>query len=131
MQLFLGLALVIVATRVAGLVLRRARQPPVIGEMLAGVLPGPSLGGRLFPDASRQIFTPDTLAAFATIGQIGVSLFIFLVAVDVDLRPLRKQSGAVIAVSHSSVVVPFALGVAAAAFLYPDLAGPRVPFLAF
>lgn len=131
MRLLVGLTIVIAAARAAGWVFGRLRQPPVVGEMIAGILLGPSLVGRFAPAISQSIFTPDALRAFGIIGQVGVGLFIFLVAVDLDTSLLRKRSGAAVAVSHASILVPFFLGYAFANLLYPRLAGPHVRFVGF
>lgn len=113
-------------------------QPPVIGEVVAGILLGPSLLGAISPEA-MQWFIPSESAdpeghvrsALKAIAQLGVVLYMFLVGLELNGAKLKHQARATIAVSHASIVVPFVLGSALALALYPVLSHRGVPFTSF
>jgi Kef-type K+ transport system membrane component KefB len=124
LSLLLGQLLVILAAaRLAGLAVSRLGQPRVIGEIFAGIALGPSLLGSIAPSASRALFPPEQLVPLAALSQLGVLLFMFTVGLRLDRDALRGRVRAAVAVSHASIVIPFALGAALAPWLYPRLAG--------
>ena len=122
---------VIAAARVLGAVFRRIDQPPVVGEMVAGVLLGPSLLGRFAPRVSEFLFPSAVVPHLQVIAQIGVLLFMFLVGLELDTKLLQKRSGVTVAISLGSILVPLALGASSAFVVYPRLAPPHVPFGTF
>lgn len=124
LSLLLGQLLVILAAaRLAGLAVSRLGQPRVIGEIFAGIALGPSLLGSIAPSASHALFPPEQLVPLAALSQLGVLLFMFTVGLRLDRDALRGRVRAAVAVSHASIVIPFALGGALAPWLYPRLAG--------
>ncbi len=125
------LVVVLLAARLAGLLVRPLGQPAVVGEMLAGLALGPSLLGAVAPGAMRALFPPDALLPLATLSQLGVLLFMFVVGLRLDLGVLRGRAHAAVAVSHASIVLPLLLGAAIAPLLHPTLAPPGVPLLPF
>jgi Kef-type K+ transport system membrane component KefB len=129
--LLLQLLVVLVTTRACGVALRRLGQPQVVGEMLAGILLGPSFFGWLAPAAAEALFPPSSLGILSALSQVGMVLFMFLVGSELDPRALKERSQAAILTSHASIVVPFALGVALALPLYRRFAPPGVPFMVF
>ena len=129
--LFLQLIVIIAVARWVGSLFRRIGQPAVVGEMIAGILLGPSFLGMLLPAAQSFVFPPESLGALKLFSEIGVILFMFIVGIDLDLGHLRRKPDAAVLVSHASIVVPLFLGVALCLFLYPHLAPPGVPFLGF
>ncbi|HEX3157070.1 MAG TPA: cation:proton antiporter [Gemmatimonadaceae bacterium] len=125
------LVVILLAARVAGRLVRPLGQPPVIGEMIAGLALGPSLLGALAPDALATLFPPDGLTPLATLSQLGVLLFMFVVGLRLDLDVLRGRARAAVAVSHASIVAPFVLGVGLAPLLHGRLAPAGVGFVPF
>lgn len=117
------LLVILAAAWCAGRVVRVMGQPRVIGEMAAGIALGPSLFGALAPQLSGSLFPASGLAPLATISQLGVLLFMFVVGLRLDLTALRQRAQAAVLVSHASIVAPFVLGTVLAAWLYPALAG--------
>jgi Kef-type K+ transport system membrane component KefB len=132
------LAAIIVAGFVLGRALAYVGQPPVIGEVLAGIVLGPSVLGTISPDA-MHLFIPRAAddphghvpAALSAIAQIGVVLYMFLVGLELNAAKLRRHLGAAVAISHASIVVPFALGAALALWLYPLVSNNSVSFTSF
>lgn len=130
-RLFVQLLLVIVLAQVAGRICRRVGQPAVVGEIIMGILLGPSLLGLLAPEAFAFVFPSDSLETLSLLSQIGVCLYMFVVGMELDVRQLRTNSHVAIAVSHVSIAFPYLLGVLLAYFLYSDLAGSGTTFMSF
>ena len=119
------------AARILGSLARRAGQSPVIGEIAAGVMLGPSLLGWVAPGVSAILFPSASLPTLQLLSQIGVILFMFIVGVELEPDLLRGQARAAIAISQVSIAVPFTLGVALSFALYARFAPPGVAFQAF
>src|SRR5688572_29402329 len=85
-------------------------QPLVIAEVLAGILLGPSLLGRVAPGAMDWLFPAGSLGALKLLSQLGLVLFMFLVGLELDFGQLRGRAKSAVLVSHASIVLPFALG---------------------
>jgi Kef-type K+ transport system membrane component KefB len=116
----LGMALV------CGQIMRRFHQPAVLGELLGGILLGPTLLGRLFPKLFASLFLDDMVAAQwrDAVIKMGMLFFLFVAGLEIDLRQVRRQKWSVSLAGLLGVCVPFALGVGAA-ILWPDLWGSR------
>lgn len=127
----LALVVVILTARMVGALFGRMRQPPVIGEVIAGILLGPSLLGRLAPGVSAYVFRPEILPALGVLAQIGVILFLFLVGLELDADLVRRRSPMAATISVASMTTAFAGGVALALWLYPALSTRDVPFALF
>ena len=131
MHLLLALAAVLVTCRLLGLLFRYVGQPPVIGEVVGGILLGPSLLGRIAPDAAGYLFPPSVAPSLGTVAQLGVILYMFLVGLELNPGLMRQRAHATVAISHASIVAPFLLGAALALSLYPRLSNRDVPFTSF
>jgi Kef-type K+ transport system membrane component KefB len=129
--LLLQIMVIVVAARLAGALFTRMGQPAVIGEMVAGILLGPSLLGMLSPGALEFLFPASSLGTLKLFSQVGVVLFMFLVGMDLDLRHLREKAHSAVMVSHSSILLPLLLGVGLSLFLYRSYAPPGVRFMSF
>ena len=130
-HLFLQLLVIIGLSRAVGKGFTRIGVPAVVGEMTTGILLGPSLFGLLAPAAFAFVFPADSLGALKLLSQVGICLFMFAVGMEVNLQQLRASARTAVAVSQTSIVVPFVLGVGLAWFLADDLAGPKATFLGF
>lgn len=129
---FLAQVIVVLAVaRFVGYLFRKIRQPQVIGEMVAGILLGPSLLGWIAPGVSAALFSPDNLEFMNLLSQIGLVLFMFLVGLELDLYLFRGRGRLAVLVSHVSITVPFILGILLALYLYPILSDDRVTFASF
>jgi Kef-type K+ transport system membrane component KefB len=130
-SVLLALVVVILTARATSALFGWLRQPPVIGEVIAGIILGPSLLGRLAPGVSSYVFPATVLPFLGVLAQIGVILFLFLVGLELDTDLLRRRSPAAATISVASMVTAFGLGVVLALWLYPRLATSDVPFTRF
>jgi hypothetical protein len=107
-HVLLALAAVIVTGRLLGRLLVRVRQPPVIGEVLAGILLGPSVLGRVAPDVSAYILPAPVAPFLNVIAQLGVTLYMFLVGVELNADRVQSHAHAPVATSreHRGAVPP-------------------------
>ncbi len=129
--LLLQIIVILVVSRVAGLLFRKIQQPQVVGDMLAGIMLGPSLLGWLAPGVSSALFPLESLQYLNTLSQIGLVLFMFLVGLELDPKLLRGRGHAAVITSHVSIIAPFFLGTILAYFLYPELSESSVHFTGF
>jgi Kef-type K+ transport system membrane component KefB len=122
---------ILVAARLVGRAVALIGQPRVVGEMLAGIMLGPSLLGWVAPGLSHALFPAGSLGFLSALSQIGLVFFMFLVGLELDLKLLRGQGKAAVVTSHASIIAPFFLGAVLALFLYPRLSDDGVSFTAF
>jgi Kef-type K+ transport system membrane component KefB len=133
-RLLLAVAVIGALATVCGSLARRVGQPPVVGEIVAGLILGPSVVGSLAPGLFHAILPAQVLPNLTLLAQAGLAIFMFTVGADFDHAVLRRQRNVIAAASLSMMAVPFALGVLAAIPLYSLFAGPTVgpvPFAVF
>lgn len=130
-HLFIQLLVVIAACRLIGKIFVRIGLPAVVGEMVAGILLGPSLFGLLAPEACSFVFPSESLGTLRLLSQVGICLFMFTVGMELNVGHLRSKAATAVAVSHAGIVFPFLLGVVFAYFVFTEMAGPKASFLAF
>ncbi|HUY33635.1 MAG TPA: cation:proton antiporter [Pirellulales bacterium] len=130
-HVLLTMAAMIVSGRLLSRLFRRFGQPPVIGEVVAGILLGPSLLGLVAPDVSAFLLPPAVAPYLAVVAQLGVIFYMFLVGLELNSELLRRRARAAVAISHAGIVVPLVLGAGLALALYPRLAPDGVPFTSF
>jgi len=131
LHVLLALVVIVISARILGAIFRWLHQPQVMGEVIAGLLLGPSFLGWLAPQLSSQLLPPAIAPFLAVIAQVGIILFMFLVGLELDTGLLRQRTRASIAISHASIVVPFLLGAGLAVWLYPRFADRSTSFTAF
>lgn len=122
---------IIIVARLFGWVFRKIGQPSVIGEIIAGIAIGPSLLGMYFPEFSSSLFPIESLGNLQFLSQIGLILFMFVIGMELDLKVLKNRAKEAIVISHASIVIPFALGIGLAYFVYFKFAPVGVAFLPF
>lgn len=122
---------IILVARFFGWVCRKIGQPTVIGEMIAGIVLGPSLIGMYFPEFSAMLFPKDSLGNLQFLSQIGLILFMFVIGMELDLKALKNKAHDAVVISHASIIVPFALGLGLAYFIYHSFAPQGVEFISF
>jgi Kef-type K+ transport system membrane component KefB len=114
---FLQLAIILAVVRLAGTLARKAGQPRVIGEMIAGILIGPTLLGRMFPELHARLIPAASKPIIYAVCQIGIVLYMFIVGLEFQTDLVRQRLRSAISISVSGIVTPFALGCALAIFL--------------
>ncbi|MGW1625427.1 cation:proton antiporter [Streptomyces sp. NPDC002172] len=132
--LLVAVPVVILACRAGAQLLKRLGQPPVVGEILVGILFGPSLLGWLWPGAQAWLFPQSALPYIGVLGNFGLLVFMFLVGLELDLKSLRGNSRTAVAVSQAGIALPLLLGTLLALGMYGDFAPPgteRLPFVLF
>lgn len=122
---------IILVARLFGWVFRKIGQPSVIGEIIAGIVLGPSLLGLYFPEFSLSLFPVESLGNLQFLSQIGLILFMFVIGMELDLKVLQNRAKDAIVISHASIIFPFALGIGLAYFVYYKFAPEGVAFLPF
>jgi Kef-type K+ transport system membrane component KefB len=130
-RLFLQLLVVTSISYLVGWIFAHFGQAAVVGEMIAGVLLGPSVFGLLAPNAFQFVFATSSLGALKLLSQIGVCLFMFTVGMEMDVVELRRKAHTAVVVSHASIIAPYFLGVLLALFLYERLAQSGASFTGF
>ena len=129
--LLLQIIVIILVAKLFAELFRRLGQPPVMGEMVAGIVLGPSVVGLISPQTMAFLFPPASMATLGLLSQIGVVLFMLVVGMELDVQHLREKASAAVMVSHASIVVPFFLGTSLSLVLYPVLAPANTSFTAF
>lgn len=129
--LLLQIVTIILVARMFGWICRKIGQPAVIGEIIAGIVLGPSLLGMFFPDVSTFLFPAKSIGNLQILSQIGLILFMFVIGMELDLKVLRSKAHDAIVISHASIIIPFALGMGLAYFIYKHFALNGVPFASF
>ncbi|AMV17791.1 cation:proton antiporter [Planctomyces sp. SH-PL14] len=130
-QVLIAITVVVTTSRFVGSIAKRLGQPRVIGEVLAGIILGPSLLGRIAPGTMTTLFPATIMPTLNTLAQIGVILYMFLVGLDLNAGVLRSRAHATVAISHVSIIVPFLLGATLALWLFPTLAPAGISFTSF
>lgn len=125
------IAVILIVARLVGWLFRKIHQPRVIGEMVAGILLGPSLLGWVAPNVSAVLFPAASLGSLNSLSQIGLLLFMFLVGLELDLKQLRELGRTAVITSQVSIIAPFVLGLFLAIYLYPRLSDRTVSFTGF
>jgi len=128
LRVLIALTAIVIAGQFAAKIFAYIGQPPVIGEVLVGILLGPSLIG---PANSALILPPSVAPLLGIIAQLGVILYMFMVGLELDLDLLRRRAHSTIAISHASILAPFVLGSALALWLYPRLSSSDISFSSF
>ena len=130
--LLFQIAVVLVAARTCGVLLARLGQPPVIGEMAAGILLGPVVFGAALPDLHAQLFPDASLPGLSSLATLGLVLFMFVIGVEMRApEGARSQVAGAARVAGLSALLPFGLALAVAPLLHGTLAPAGVGFWPF
>ena len=129
--LLLQIITILLTCRLFGWLFKRMGQPTVIGEIVAGIVLGPSVLGHLAPEVSHFLFPLESLANITILSQFGLILFMFAIGMELDISEVRKKLKETVLISHTSTVVPFFCGMLTAYFAYETYASKETPFLSF
>lgn len=108
--LFVQLAVVLAVARLLGEAARHLGFAPVVGELLTGIVLGPSLIGALAPGLLASLFPPGGTAALQAVSWLGLTMLLVLTGLETDLVLVRRKAGAALAIAAGGIVVPFASG---------------------
>lgn len=122
---------IIFVARIFGWICIKIKQPAVVGEMIAGIVMGPSLIGMYLPEFSAALFPTESLGNLQFLSQIGLILFMYIVGMEIDMKILRNKAHDAVVISHASIIIPFALGMGLAYFIYDEFAPADVQFTSF
>lgn len=131
LHVLLAVAVVVIVGRLLGTLLATIRQPAVIGEVIAGILLGPSMLGQIAPGAYAFLLPASILRPLNVVAQFGVVLYLFFVGLDLNIDRVRAHARVSIVVSQASILMPFVLGAILALYLYPRVSTSAVPFMTF
>jgi K+:H+ antiporter len=129
--LLLQVIVILIVSRIVSGLFHKIGQPSVIGEMVAGLILGPSLLGMLFPNAMSFLFPASSMGTLRSLSQIGVILFMFIVGTEINARHLKERARAAVIISHTSIIVPFFLGVSVSLLIYRSFAPANISFTYF
>lgn len=129
--LLLQIVTIILVAKLFGWICTKIGQPTVIGEIMAGIVLGPSVVGHYFPHFFETLFPVSSLGNLQFISQIGLILFMFMVGMELDLKVVKKNAGDAFIISQVSIIIPFALGLGLAYAIYTSFAPSGVPFSSF
>ena len=129
--LLLQIIVIIAFARLFGFLFKKIGQPAVIGEIVAGIILGPSLLGFVFPQINHFLFPENSLVTLQFLSQIGLILFMFIIGMELDLKAISKQAYGAVIISHASIIIPYTLGMGLAYFIYRDYAPAGTSFLSF
>jgi Kef-type K+ transport system membrane component KefB len=122
---------ILIVSRIFAFIFRKIHQPTVIGEILAGIVLGPSLLGMFFPGFSSALFPENSLGNLSLLSQFGLILFMFMVGMELDIKVIQNKVKDAVVVSNAGILIPFTLGIGLAYFIYENFAPKGVPFLSF
>ena len=125
------IVMIILTARIFGWFFKKIGQPTVIGEIIAGIVLGPSLVGMYFPEFSAALFPEASLGNLKFLSQIGLILFMFVIGMELDVKVLKNKASEAIVISHASIIIPFAMGIGLSYFVYNQFAPQGVEFLSF
>ncbi|MFM6925904.1 MAG: cation:proton antiporter [Ferruginibacter sp.] len=129
--LLLQIIVIIAFARLFGYLFKKIGQPAVIGEIVAGIVLGPSIVGAYFPEINHFLFPVASLSTLSFISQIGLILFMFIIGMELDLKAIGKQAYGAVIISHASIIIPYTLGVWLAYHIYHEYAPANITFLSF
>lgn len=125
------LIVILIVVKLFGWLCKLIGQTAVIGEIIAGVILGPSFFGYYFPELSATIFPASSLGNIGLLSQVGLILFMFIIGMELDLKTIKNKAENAVVISHASIVFPFTLGVVLAYFIYEEFTHAHVSFLSF
>jgi Kef-type K+ transport system membrane component KefB len=129
--LLLQIIIILFSARIFGLLVSKIGQPTVVGEIIAGIVLGPSIMGLLFPEFLTFVFPAASLKNLQFLSQIGLIFFMFMIGMELDLHKIKNKAKDALVISHSSIIFPFFLGVGLSYFIYEKFAPANVSFLVF
>ena len=129
--LLIQIIAVLLMVRLFGYLFSLIGQPGVIGEIVAGIVLGPSVLGFFFPEAFHFLFPVHSLTNLELLSQVGLILFMFVIGMELDFSVLKNKINETLVISHAGILVPFFLGILSSYWIYETYAADHTPFLPF
>jgi len=130
-MLLLQIISILIVSRIFGYLFAKIGQPTVIGEILAGIVLGPSLLGYFYPDAFHFLFAAKSLGNLYILSQIGLILFMFTIGMELNINTLKEKISETYVISHASILIPYFFGMLIAYYVYEEFAAAYTDFLSF
>ena len=129
--LLLQVIIILFTSRIFGIIFSKLGQQTVIGEIIAGIFLGPSIFGWLFPELFAIIFPHNSFLSLQFLSQIGLTFFMFVVGMELDLTKIKSKTQDAIIISQASIIFPFFLGTCVSYLIFQELAPKNINFLPF
>lgn len=129
--LLLQIIIILIACKIVGWLMKKIGQPVVIGEILAGILLGPSVLGHISPETLQSLFPAESLSNINILSQFGLILFMYTIGMELDMGVVKKKLQETILISHIATIIPFFLGILVAYYIYDNYAYNDTPFISF
>ncbi|MDX1958681.1 MAG: cation:proton antiporter [Leptospiraceae bacterium] len=129
--LLIQIIVVLIVARAFTILFRKIGQPSVIGEIVAGIVLGPSVLGLFFPDLGSNLFPRESLKYLQLLSQVGLIFFMFIIGMELDTSTLKQKAQSAAFISHMSIVFPFMCGSILAYYLFDYFAPKGIKFLSF
>jgi Kef-type K+ transport system membrane component KefB len=129
--LLLQVVIILLTSRIFGIVFKKLGQQTVVGEIVAGIFLGPSILGWLFPTLSSFLFPHNSFISLQFLSQIGLAFFMFVIGMELDLSKIRNRANDAVMISHVSIILPFFLGTCLSYYIFQELAPANISFTSF
>lgn len=129
--LLLQVIVILIFARLIAWIFTKLHQPSVVGEILAGIILGPSVLGWLWPEGFLFLFPESSLHNITLLSQFGLILFMFVIGMELDLEEIKNKLRQSIVIAHSGIVIPFVLGAGLAVILFGEYGGSEASVLTF
>jgi len=129
--LLLQIMIIVIVVRLFGYLFNKIGQPVVVGEIVAGIVLGPSLLGAFFPGIFNFVFPVSSFVNLQFLSQVGLMLFMFVIGMELDINLIRKQAQEALIISHASIIIPYTLGMTLALYIYKQFAPANISFSSF
>jgi Kef-type K+ transport system membrane component KefB len=123
--------IILITSRIFGIIFRKLGQQTVVGEIIAGVFLGPSFLGWLFPDLFALIFPHNSFMSLQFLSQIGLAFFMFVVGMELDISKIKSKTHDAFIISQAGISFSFFLGTCVSFYIFTELAPENVSFLSF
>lgn len=129
--LLLQIIVILIFSRIFGIIFKKLGQQTVIGEIVAGICLGPSILGWMFPGVFAFLFPPNSFISLQFLSQIGLAFFMFIIGMELDLNKIKNQTHNAVIISHISIMFPFFMGVCTSFIIYKDFSSQYISFSSF
>lgn len=129
--LLIQITVILLTVRLFSSLFKRIGQPGVIGEIIAGIVLGPSLLGSCCPELFDAVFPASSFNTLGLLSQIGLMLFMFVIGLELDFNLLKHKLNQTLIISHAGIVVPFFMGTAISILVYEQYAADYTAFIPF